>query len=243
MALDYDRTCGGNVSLLLLLPDDGFASITAYVKNILTTRAFERVLASLAPTIVNLSLPRFRLELTLPDLIGPLTNLGIRDLFDRNRADLDRIIPTATMPPRVIVSKIIQKVVIEVNEQGTDPVPNASAPLLTTSASAGTLFSTVTTTNALPVSSMYLGGTSSTPSAASYYPRSEPTLNSLGGGLAYGLNGFNRAVQPKQFHANRPFVWALVSKGCSQEILMMGVLVDPRPVLLTHTLPRQPGAT
>lgn len=182
--LDYDRTCGCNVSLLLLLPDDGFASITAYVKNILSTRAFERILASLAPTYVNLSFPRFKLELTLSDLMGPLVNLGIRDLFDRTRADLDRIVPTATMPPRVIVTKVIQKVVIEVNEQGTDPMQS---------------------TNVFARESL--------------------------------ANGFNRNIAPKQFHANRPFVFALITKGCSQEVLLMGVMVDPRTVPLTQTLP------
>lgn len=214
------------MSLLLLLPDDGFASITAYVKNILTTRALERVLASLAPnTLVNLSLPRFRLELTLPDLVGPLSSLGVRDLFDRNRADLDRIIPTATMPPRVIVSKVIQKVVIEVNEEGSDPLPSAGQP------------------GSAPLASSNIANANYPLLSSSLYnlPRSEPSF--LQPSSSFLLNGFNRTVTPKQFHANRPFVWALVSKGCSQEVLMMGVLVDPRPELRTHTLPRHPGAT
>jgi serpin B len=64
----------------------------------------------------HLEMPRFKVE-TSVNLAGTLAGMGIQRLFSR-RAELDRMLKF--MPPEgIMVSEVIHKVVIEVDEEGT----------------------------------------------------------------------------------------------------------------------------
>jgi serpin B len=65
---------------------------------------------------VELSLPKFKLESTL-ELIPVLTELGIKDIFDAEVANFSGITNDLL---GLYVGEIIQKAVIEVNEEGTE---------------------------------------------------------------------------------------------------------------------------
>jgi serpin B len=68
---------------------------------------------------VELSLPRFRLELAA-DLIAPLRGLGMTLAFDRDRADFGGITGSDQEADRLHISQIQHRAFIDVNEDGTE---------------------------------------------------------------------------------------------------------------------------
>lgn len=109
--LAYDKS---NSALVILLPDE--ESSVAELKAKLTATTLKPLLSSLSSLKVELWLPRFKIESTLP-LIPALTKAGITKIFDPNSADFSGI---TDHPLGLYVGDVIQKAVIEVNEEGTE---------------------------------------------------------------------------------------------------------------------------
>lgn len=104
----------GTLSFYLFLPDEG-RSIDEFLKS-LTPERWKEWLAKFKPTEGDVGLPRFRIEATYP-LNEPLMAMGMTDAFDPSRADLSGIAPITGV--RLFISKVLQKAVVEVNEEGT----------------------------------------------------------------------------------------------------------------------------
>lgn len=104
---------GGKTSMIILLPHeiDGLPKLEAA----LTPSKLIDVLKGLDSTIVDLSLPRFRIEHSV-DLKKTLHAMGVRDLFTDNAADLSGIDGKRDL----VISAAIHKAFVEVNEEGTE---------------------------------------------------------------------------------------------------------------------------
>ena len=102
---------GGEVAMLLVLPDAGrFAEVAEASAGL-----FDEARAGLAPTDVQLALPRFefRTQASLPDA---LRALGLTDAFDSGRADFTGILADGGL----FISDVIHEVFVAVNEAGTE---------------------------------------------------------------------------------------------------------------------------
>ena len=169
--LDYVNP---HLALVLLLPDDEYLPVTSFVADYLTQPHLDRILNNLHQEHVDLVLPEFKMEMTHSSLVHPLKLLGIRELFDPERADLHRMLGSSIYGAQTAMDKVIQKVVIEVSDKSTE------------AASASALASNE-------------WDRSSTP---------EP--------------------QYQEFHADRPFMFALVTtEELKREVLFIGVVMDP----------------
>ncbi|XP_069946105.1 leukocyte elastase inhibitor [Cherax quadricarinatus] len=110
---------GGDISMLLLLPDEegeiGFSRMVSALNggtffNLISKWSGQTVL-------VDVLLPKFRLEQTLKDeLKESLKNLGINDLFNISSANLTDFVVHEVLS----VSKTIHKAFVEVSEEGTE---------------------------------------------------------------------------------------------------------------------------
>ncbi|MBN3272777.1 PAI1 inhibitor, partial [Polyodon spathula] len=104
---------GDTLSMLLVSPfekDVPLSALTAGVSGALL-REWRRGLRKVTR---QLALPRFSIE-TESELNRALAGLGMRDMFNQQRADFTRV----TMEEPLFVSKVLQKVKIEVDEKGT----------------------------------------------------------------------------------------------------------------------------
>ena len=81
----------------------------------LTLGLIEDYLEQLSQNKVNLSLPKFKIETPNMDMIDPMTNLGLVDVFGMN-ADLSGM----TGDKSLLISTLVQKAFIDVNEAGTE---------------------------------------------------------------------------------------------------------------------------
>ena len=77
---------------------------------------------------VDVAIPKFKAEST-HDLEQPLKSLGLEHMFDPNKADFSGI----TGHKDLVVSKVIQKAFIEVNEEGSEAAAATSVLMLTKS--------------------------------------------------------------------------------------------------------------
>jgi serpin B len=105
--LPYD----GGLSMVVILPDqaDDLHKVEAQL-----SEKFDRWLAALHMTFVQLTLPRFKVTSTL-HLAEPLQNLGMTSAFKGN-ADFSGI----TAAAQLYIDKVIQKAFIETNERGSE---------------------------------------------------------------------------------------------------------------------------
>ncbi|XP_064083432.1 leukocyte elastase inhibitor-like [Macrobrachium nipponense] len=118
LELPYD---GDDISMILLLPQtrlpfgDRFVNM---VNNLNSATLREAIHPNnMAPTRVDVLLPKFRFNLELrEELKRALQGMGIVDLFDKDRADLS----VFTNTKGLYVDKIIHKAFVEVNEEGTE---------------------------------------------------------------------------------------------------------------------------
>jgi serpin B len=107
---------GRQLAMVLLVPDRArFAAVTAGLDG----AGFQRVLASLAPTSIDLEMPRFQFATTLP-LEPLLVAAGAPSLFDENTAKLPGI--TADAP--LWLSAFDEQAFVSADEEGMQ----ASAP-------------------------------------------------------------------------------------------------------------------
>lgn len=104
---------GDTLSMLLVSPFEKDVPLSALTPGLngALLREWRRGLRRVSRQLV---LPRFSIE-TESELNGALAGLGMRDMFNQQRADFTRV----TMEEPLFVSKVLQKVKIEVDEEGT----------------------------------------------------------------------------------------------------------------------------
>uniref|UniRef100_A0A2R8MAX9 Serpin family B member 9 n=2 Tax=Callithrix jacchus TaxID=9483 RepID=A0A2R8MAX9_CALJA len=108
---------GEELSLLVLLPDDG-VELSTVEKNL----TFEKLTAWTKPdcmksTEVEVHLPKFKLQEDY-DMASVLPRLGMVDAFQRGKADLSAM----SAERDLCLSKFVHKTFVEVNEEGTEAV-------------------------------------------------------------------------------------------------------------------------
>jgi serpin B len=111
---------GGRLSMLIVLPsaDTGLSTL----EHELSAPMIAALDANLRVREVHVSLPRFKVSAE-HSLVPLLQSLGVRHSFDRDTADFSGI--NARRPPdaaALFVSDILQKAVVDVNEEGTEAV-------------------------------------------------------------------------------------------------------------------------
>ena len=113
---------GKQMSMIIILPNeyDGLSNVEKQIEKFDPTSGF--VLEN--ETDVEIGIPKFKLE-SIHDLRGPLKQLDIQELFDRNN-DLSGM----SRCKNAFVSNIIQKVFIEVKEEVSDLSPSRAPALL-----------------------------------------------------------------------------------------------------------------
>jgi serpin B len=103
---------GDRLAMVVILPQPGGLED---VERRLADGLLEELRGGLAPEQIDLALPRFRVE-TKADLVPPFKQLGVRDAFDEDKADLSGM----TAKERLFVAKARQKAFIAVDEHGTE---------------------------------------------------------------------------------------------------------------------------
>jgi serine protease inhibitor len=111
VALPYGE---GDYRFYLFLPDKG--RTVAEFRKQLTPENWAKWLGAFRVVQGSVQMPRFKIEAKY-DLKPPLSALGMGVAFDPDRADFSRIADVA--PERLFIQKAIQKVVVEVDEEGT----------------------------------------------------------------------------------------------------------------------------
>lgn len=110
---------GLDYSMTILLPQR--RGIEALKRN-LTLEALGRAVSRLRETMVEVHLPRFRLEETYM-LRDVLPKVGVRKMFDDSEADLSGV----TGGRDLCVTDVVHKAVVEVNEEGSEASAVSSA--------------------------------------------------------------------------------------------------------------------
>ncbi|KAJ8416804.1 hypothetical protein AAFF_G00326820 [Aldrovandia affinis] len=104
---------GDSLSMLLVSPFEQDVPLSALTKG-LGGHTLQEWRKGLRKVNRQLTLPRFTIDTEL-DLKSALTRLGLGDLFSQKNADFSRI----TTEEQLCVSKVLQRVKIEVDEEGT----------------------------------------------------------------------------------------------------------------------------
>ncbi|XP_065345565.1 serpin B4-like [Cloeon dipterum] len=104
---------GNDVSMVVVLPNakDGLKALEQKLDRL---ELLKDLLNMTTLTSVDLFLPKFKFE-TFIDLKPQLRTMGLRNIFSWSTADFSGI----TKSEKLRVSKIVQKAIIEVNEEGT----------------------------------------------------------------------------------------------------------------------------
>uniref|UniRef100_A0A8C5MQ71 Leukocyte elastase inhibitor n=1 Tax=Leptobrachium leishanense TaxID=445787 RepID=A0A8C5MQ71_9ANUR len=105
------------LSMLILLPDDIEDSTTGLEKleRDLTYENFLQWTKRMGPTEMSLHVPKFKLEDNY-NLNSVLTRMGMSDAFEEGKADFSAI----SANNELVLSKVIHKSFVEVNEEGTE---------------------------------------------------------------------------------------------------------------------------
>ena len=107
---------GGAAAMTLLLPDSG--EFERFERS-LDADSVEEAIASVEDVTVDLFMPRFEFETTVP-LTETLKEMGMADAFDPARADLSGINSVACPAPACqYVDVVSHKAIVSVNEEGT----------------------------------------------------------------------------------------------------------------------------
>lgn len=120
--LPYARGGEGknNIDCTIILPNKEH-TLDSLLSSHLTTAVLERVLASdglLESKEGSLTLPRFKIECSIDNLKDALSSaLGVKSIFSKGAADFTPMVGNE-LKDRVAVSRVIHKVVLEVNETG-----------------------------------------------------------------------------------------------------------------------------
>merc|ERR1712002_118098 len=115
---------GNRIVMQVLLPAEkhGLAELEKILKKYNVQELFEK---ESYETKVNIQLPKFKLEKTIP-LTSHLNSLGLKDMFSEGLADFSGIDGTK----QLFVSEVIQKAFIEVNEEGSEAAAATGAIMM-----------------------------------------------------------------------------------------------------------------
>ncbi|NXI10842.1 SPB4 protein, partial [Irena cyanogastra] len=107
------------LSMFILLPEDDCEDFTS-LEQLECALTYEKLadwtsLATMQPLRVKVYLPQFKMEESYV-LNSTLQEMGVMNVFDWGKADLSGI----SMKDGLVVSKAIQKTIVEVNEEGTE---------------------------------------------------------------------------------------------------------------------------
>jgi serpin B len=118
-----------DLAMVVILPAaaDGLPAL----EQRLTPQRLDSLLGALAPRLVSLHLPRFRLATQL-DLSDTLKAMGMTDAFDIRAADFSGIDDTNGL----FLGAVIHKAFVDVNERGTEAAAATALSFLLRSASA-----------------------------------------------------------------------------------------------------------
>ncbi|XP_065345566.1 serpin B4-like [Cloeon dipterum] len=109
---------GGDMNLLVILPNknDGLYKLTEQIDQLYDLKS---IMSKMTTAVVDVFLPKFKIESTIK-LEPYLREMGLADIFE---------VPdfSGISAEKLIVSKVIQKAVIEVNEEGTVAAASTAA--------------------------------------------------------------------------------------------------------------------
>ncbi|XP_067134391.1 intracellular coagulation inhibitor 1-like [Centruroides vittatus] len=105
---------GGDISMLILLPNelDGLGDLEQQ----LSLADITKILKNMKETMIKISLPSFKLEYST-EMKEFLNGLGMNSVFGEDSSNLSGICGESS---KLFVSKIYQKVVVNVNQNGTE---------------------------------------------------------------------------------------------------------------------------
>jgi serpin B len=110
---------GGGYSMTFVLPKnvDGLDE----VEKKLSADGFEKWIGAEQPTRVNVALPKFTIDTKEPIALGDaLVALGMKDAFDRKKADFTGIAYPPKPEDRLYICKVFHKAFVKVDEKGTE---------------------------------------------------------------------------------------------------------------------------
>jgi len=122
IVLPYRENENSNLEFIGILPNN---DIDTYINNMTLDDIDSNITKASNKIHINLSLPRFSYEFSMEnkDFIAYLNNLGIKDAFDKEKADFTKIMTRENMYKNAFsnlyVSEAIHKTKIELNESGT----------------------------------------------------------------------------------------------------------------------------
>ncbi|KAI8770450.1 serpin B6, partial [Biomphalaria glabrata] len=109
---------GSQLAMYILLPS-AKSNLNQLLQNMKASSAlanpFDELLTGLERRNLNLSLPTFKIQSDVIDLVPALKNLGLKKAFNSSQADFKGI-----AKQKLFLDKVIQKAVISVNETGCE---------------------------------------------------------------------------------------------------------------------------
>uniref|UniRef100_A0A8C2HDU0 Serpin B6 n=1 Tax=Cyprinus carpio TaxID=7962 RepID=A0A8C2HDU0_CYPCA len=117
LALPY---VGKNLSMLIILPNK-IEDETTGLQKLEKALTYEKLMEWTKPSKmlqekVEVSLPRFKMEETYDNIKSFLISMGMEDVFDERKVNLSGMSPNNDL----VVTKVIHKAFVEVNEEGTE---------------------------------------------------------------------------------------------------------------------------
>ena len=106
---------GGDLSMVVLLPRPGTTLDRATAAAMESSKSLQQQLAKLGSKDVVVHLPRFTMTSQF-DLVDTLAAMGMTNAFDADRADFSGM----TSEEELMISAVIHKAFVEVNEKGTE---------------------------------------------------------------------------------------------------------------------------
>ncbi|XP_058603576.1 leukocyte elastase inhibitor-like isoform X1 [Onychostoma macrolepis] len=110
---------GKNLSMLIILPNE-IQDETTGLQKLEKALTYEKLMEWTKPSMmqkqeVRVSLPRFKMEETY-DMKDLLISMGMEDVFNKQKVNLSGMSPNNNL----VVTKVIHKAFVEVNEEGTE---------------------------------------------------------------------------------------------------------------------------
>jgi serpin B len=110
---------GGSFSMTFVLPSK-VGGLDAIEKK-LSSEGFDKWISAEKSSDVNLALPKFTIDPAEPMSLGDaLASLGMKDAFDRDKADFTGIANPPSPADRLFISKVFHKAFVKVDEKGTE---------------------------------------------------------------------------------------------------------------------------
>ncbi|KTG32132.1 hypothetical protein cypCar_00016347 [Cyprinus carpio] len=111
---------GKNLSMMIILPSE-IEDETTGLQKLEKALTYEKLMEWTKPSKmlqeqVQVSLPRFKMEETYDNIKSFLISMGMEDVFDERKVNLSGMSPNNDL----VVTKVIHKAFVEVNEEGTE---------------------------------------------------------------------------------------------------------------------------